>query len=340
MSYIQQAYTGCLLDEHVATDSQVHHAMHAAACMMILLDAFEPGNLVDDRPIPGKAAALLERFASEKCNKWLLGTAASAILSRMKEEYDKVINQLLKSMEKPSTEALYHRIGRLRNDMPTPFELGQPSSSKWIGSVLAVVEAAESSVMELVNLRTYFDFINRNGCSDASANMIAQNIDTAMAKLELKLPAQTQGAFIPAGGVFDGYQAVSKAIATAKKHVFFIDPYGDDQLISDFVPLAAEGMPVYVLSDEHYAKPSLKPAAERWVTQWGSKRPLEVRIAPPKSLHDRLLVVDSSTAWVVGQSFKDLAKRAHSSLVRMDQESGTLKINAHIEIWKTATKLV
>lgn len=257
----------------------------------------------------------------------------------MKEEYDKVMNQLLRSMEKPTPEALYHQLGRLRNDMPTAAELGKPSSSKWTGSVLAVVDAADSATMELINLRTYFDHANRNGASDLTANMIAQNIDTVLAKLELKLPADTQGAFIPAGGVFDGYQAVSKAIATAKKHVFFIDPYGDDQLISDFVPLAAEGMPVFVLTDEHYAKPSLKPAAVRWVAQWGSKRPLEVRLARARSLHDRLLVVDSSTAWVVGQSFKDLAKRAHSSLVRMDQESGTLKIDAHLEIWKTASKL-
>jgi hypothetical protein len=146
-------------------------------------------------------------------------------------------------------------------------------------------------------------------------------------------------AFIPAGGVFDGYQAVSKVAVSAKKHVLFIDPYGDDQLISDFVPLAPEGLPVFILSDEQYAKPGLKPAAERWVAQWQTKRPLEVRLAPARSLHDRLLVTDSTVAWVVGQSFKDLAKRAHSSLVRMDQESGTLKINAHIEIWKAATKL-
>jgi hypothetical protein len=258
----------------------------------------------------------------------------------MKEEYDKVMNQLLKSMEKPSAEALYHQLGRLRNDMPPASQLGKPSSSKWIGGVLAVVEATEYSTIELVSLRSYFDFVNRHGCTDATANMIAQNMDTVLAKLELKLPAQAQGAFIPAGGVFDGYQAVSKAAAAATKHVFLIDPYGDDQLISDFVPLAPEGLPVYILSDEQYAKPSLKPAVERWVAQWKTKRPLEVRLAPARSLHDRLLVTDGTVAWVVGQSFKDLAKRAHSSLVRMDQESGTLKINAHVEIWKSAAKLI
>jgi hypothetical protein len=64
----------------------------------------------------------------------------------------------------------------------------------------------------------------------------------------LKLPAQAQGAFIPAGGVYDGFQAVSKAIDGAQKHVFLVDLYGDDKLISDFVPLAPEGLPVFILS--------------------------------------------------------------------------------------------
>jgi hypothetical protein len=166
--------------------------------------------------------------------------------------------------------------------------------------------------------------------------MIAQIMDTVIAKLELKLPADAQGAFIPAGGVFDGYQAVSKAMAVAEKQILLVDPYADDKLISDFVPLAPEGVAVFVLSDAHYAKPNLKPASERWVAQWQGKRPLQVRLAPARTLHDRLIVTDGSVAWVVGQSFKDLAKRAHSSLVRMDPDSATLKISAHVAMWQTA----
>jgi len=257
----------------------------------------------------------------------------------MTQQTQKVLDQLLKSMEKPSPEALYHQLGRLRNEMPPWHELGKPSSSKWMGRALALVEAVDNTTMELVTLRTYFDHLNRYDPSDKTTQMIAQVIDTVIAKVELKLPADSQGAFIPAGGVFDGYQAVSKALAAAQKHVFLVDPYGDDKLISDFVPLAPEGLPVFVMCDEQYAKPSLKPAAERWIAQWQGKRPLEVRLTPARSLHDRLIVTDSSTAWVVGQSFKDLAKRAHSSLVRMDPDSAALKISAHVAMWQTAMKL-
>jgi hypothetical protein len=46
-------------EEH-AEDSGAHHLGHARACLGILLDAKETGNLIDDRPKPGPAALLLK----------------------------------------------------------------------------------------------------------------------------------------------------------------------------------------------------------------------------------------------------------------------------------------
>lgn len=51
-------------EEH-AKDSGVHHLAHAAACLGILLDAKETGNLIDDRPTPGVAAAVIERLTEK-----------------------------------------------------------------------------------------------------------------------------------------------------------------------------------------------------------------------------------------------------------------------------------
>jgi len=48
--------------EEVASDSGVPHLGHALACLGIIVDAKETGNLVDNRPKPGVAAALLERY--------------------------------------------------------------------------------------------------------------------------------------------------------------------------------------------------------------------------------------------------------------------------------------
>lgn len=52
--------------EELAEDSQRPHLAHAMACFCILIDALETGNLVDDRPEPGAAAALIKKFTVTK----------------------------------------------------------------------------------------------------------------------------------------------------------------------------------------------------------------------------------------------------------------------------------
>lgn len=48
--------------EETAPDSGVHHLGHVIGCCAILLDAMETGNLIDDRPVKGAAAAILARL--------------------------------------------------------------------------------------------------------------------------------------------------------------------------------------------------------------------------------------------------------------------------------------
>lgn len=50
--------------EEDAKDSRVHHLGHAAACLMILLDAQAVGNLVDDRPVPAPTGLMLDHVKS------------------------------------------------------------------------------------------------------------------------------------------------------------------------------------------------------------------------------------------------------------------------------------
>jgi hypothetical protein len=59
--------------EECASDSGVHHLGHAIACLAILLDAQETGNLVDDRPTESgaypKALARLNELIAAKAAK-------------------------------------------------------------------------------------------------------------------------------------------------------------------------------------------------------------------------------------------------------------------------------
>jgi hypothetical protein len=52
--------------EELAEDSQKPHLAHALACIGIIVDALETGNLVDDRPIPGATVKLLDKWEVKK----------------------------------------------------------------------------------------------------------------------------------------------------------------------------------------------------------------------------------------------------------------------------------
>jgi hypothetical protein len=62
-------------------------------------------------------------------------------------------------------------------------------------------------------------------------------------------------------------------------------------------------------------------------------------MAQPKSLHDRVALIDKSIAWTVTQSFKDFAKRSPAEIVRAD-DTASLKIPHYENIWAAATVVV
>lgn len=94
-----------------------------------------------------------------------------------------------------------------------------------------------------------------------------------------------------------------------------------------------------LLADEKDHKPTLTPAATKWVGQYGTGRPLQVRLAQPRTLHDRVILIDSKTAWTLTQSLKDFARRSPAEIVRAD-DTAALKIAAYENAWVHATVIV
>jgi hypothetical protein len=206
---------------------------------------------------------------------------------------------------------------------------------------------ARSSPVELVDnldavtLKHACRNLSPSALRGMNAQMIAVIVHYALAKAELNAPVGLRGAFIAAASTFDAFAAVGKVLAMAKAEVLMVDPYADAKVLTDYAVLAKENISVRLLSDTaHCYQATLKPAAQRWKQQFGALRPLEVRLAPAKALHDRLIQVDGSTVWTLGQSFKDLATRSHTSLVRiMDAEAAALKIAAFEVLWRTSAPL-
>jgi hypothetical protein len=234
-------------------------------------------------------------------------------------------------------EALYLQLGRLVAEMP---DLAHgpitPEMNQWLGRAITLVDATGD---DTAVLKTQVQFLAIPSSREFNAHAIAATVYAALAKAERGAPAAVQGTFIAAGHTFDAFAAVSRVLGTAKADVLIVDPYADEKALFDFAVSAPEQVSVRLLADTDFYKKSLKPAAERWAQQFGSTRPLSVRLAAPRTLHDRAIFVDRSTAWTLGQSFKDLVTRSHTTLVRLDPEPGTLKIAAYEQMWSAAAPL-
>jgi hypothetical protein len=234
---------------------------------------------------------------------------------------------------------LYRRFGRLLESVPIFPAYGPLDGEQlqWLGRAQALVKANE----DLTALAD-FDVALKNMLGPTRADAFKQIIlllHTQMASVELRAPANTHGAFIPVANPFDAFAAISKLLQTAKRDILVVDPYLDETVLTDFGTLVSAGVTVRLLSDSATVRPSLTPAASRWVAQYGTARPLSVRLAAPKALHDRALFIDQSGAWTLTQSLKDFAKRSPAEIVRAD-DTATLKIAAYEHIWSSATVVI
>jgi hypothetical protein len=96
---------------------------------------------------------------------------------------------------------------------------------------------------------------------------------------------------------------------------------------------------IRLLADRQSHKATLRPAQTHWNSQYGQGRPLEVRLAPSRTLHDRAVLVDSTAAWTLTQSLNAFATRSPAMIVRVDDETAALKISAYEAMWAAATPL-
>jgi hypothetical protein len=236
---------------------------------------------------------------------------------------------------------LYQQLGRLLEtppDLSTYQACVQPTALQWLGRGHALVKA--------VNVSAGFDAIGFSNAVDSmrtaawssGVQRVFQILYRALGHCELHLPAGSAGSFVPVGNSFDAFAALSKIFAAATTDVMIVDPYMDQAALVEFGLAVPEGVPLRLLADANGYKATLQPAAQRWIIQYRTSRPLSVRLAPAKSLHDRAIFINRHEAWTITQSLKDFAKRAPAEIVRADSIAA-LKLDAYEVIWAAASVL-
>jgi len=240
------------------------------------------------------------------------------------------------------SEETYSRLKNIAATMPV---LGNEIPMKaethlWLGRLSAIIHDM-GMVVEGVHLRSSIDRLTSNvsGIREAAAQKIQSILFMGLAHAELRAPAQAQGAFIAVGSTFDSFAAIGRVLAEANTTAMIVDPYMDANALTDFAVLAGPTVAIELLADASAKKAALVPAVQAWKAQYVTERRLDARLAPKGQLHDRLIILDRNTVWVLTQSFNAIAARSPATITKIDAETAALKLPAYEAIWNAATPI-
>ena len=147
---------------------------------------------------------------------------------------------------------------------------------------------------------------------NARLNQLEDKVDRRLAKHDQQIVELTEkvdffvqtsqppvrGVFY-SGQVFDAHVFAAKFILSAKKSILLIDSWVDVMTL-ELLAKKAKGVTVEIVTSRRGNKISTSDAA-KFNTQHGG-----LTITVSKNLHDRFLVVDDKTIYLVGASLKDL----------------------------------
>ena len=146
----------------------------------------------------------------------------------------------------------------------------KPEIQVWLGHLFALVEAS-GEIIDAERLRgESSQLLTIRGDRGLFAEREIRTIlYRNLAKAELMAPVGVHGAFIPVGGAFDAFGAFAKIFGVVANDVLIVDPYLDEILLTDFLPLVPEKVGIRLLADLAGVKPSFAPAVSRWLAAVG-----------------------------------------------------------------------
>lgn len=139
--------------------------------------------------------------------------------------------------------------------------------------------------------------------------------------------------FYDSGDQFDFYQDIKKIMSEAKKSVFIVDSYVDEDLFENYIEKIKIGIDIKILTNSRNPKGNFvkiaKMFAKKKGVKFGAKESLEC--------HDRIVFIDNN-GWIIGQSIKDNAKNKPAYMIKLINPDKLEKI--HQRVWNFATKIV
>lgn len=207
---------------------------------------------------------------------------------------------------------------------------------RWFAKTAALIDQADPVIA--FNFR---QAQKSKGLLAFSRRDILQSLHDAYYKIELEIPAEQSGAFIPAGDAWNGYAALVRVIQSNCDKILIIDPYIVSSIFMELIPHATAKHSVRLLTAKHRERhPALLASLQKWQeTHTTTPNFIEARYADSTDLHDRLIIVDDKEVWLISQSIKDIAKKSAASVTKSESQIAEWKVKHYEALWKKSTPI-
>jgi len=203
-----------------------------------------------------------------------------------------------------------------------------PENQSWFGRAVAAVELWDSAAG--MRATTYVNNIYARMAHETNQNY--QGLMVLLNQARSSLRMQTLGSVslaIGQGFVFDYFDGLRKLITLAQNDIFFNDPYLDADFVATYLPHVADGVTIRLLTRKGLA--TLVPAAKLFAQQ--NKQPLELRAT--SQLHDRYVLIDRSSCYQSGASFKDGGRNAGTTITQITDAFAAVQ-KTYEDLWLRA----
>ena len=134
-----------------------------------------------------------------------------------------------------------------------------------------------------------------------------EKLEQRMTNVENQIESFVHAALPPKEGIFadgqiyDAYEFIERLIKSAKKSILLIDNYVDESVLT-MLSGKNKGVQVDIYTKE--LSNALKLAGDKFNSQYGN-----LSLHQTNRVHDRFMIIDNQTIYIIGASLKDAGKR-------------------------------
>lgn len=210
------------------------------------------------------------------------------------------------------------------------FEVATPQR-QWLAEVGALLSRID--VGKKVHFRASFCTLAQywKPAIDQIMGQVADAIEELKLDLELDGRSEFGSAYAP-GETYRFFADLKGIINSATSSVMVIDPYFNGDAFDAYLSSASTNLAVRILADR-YAKD-----IAGYVAKHKGQFNTATELRSSKELHDRLILVDDDSAWIMGGSIKDAGKKA-TYLIPLASQIAVAKKAIYLEVWNRADKV-